>query len=95
MKPKKFSALLIEARKALELSADTMAFILEMEAEMYKRYERGQFDGTWSVRKDRILEKIDSIDLEIEKKILFLKRVLRNYRSPNGAPQHKKQVARN
>lgn len=79
MNRKKFSSLLFEARTALDLSPEEMAFILSMPDQVYKRYERGQFDDTYSIRKDRLQNKLGSFDIEIEKKILMLKTTLRKF----------------
>lgn len=79
MKSKPISLRLKEAEEALGASTDTLAFILDMSLDMCQRYKRKQFDNTWSIKQERIIEKLNSIDLEIEKKILLLKRVLRTY----------------
>lgn len=83
MNRKKFSSILFEARTALELSPEEMAFILSMPDQVYKRYERGQFDDTYSIRKDRLQNKLGSLDIEIEKKILMLKAALRKFQQNN------------
>lgn len=91
MNRKKFSSILYEARSDLELSPEEMAFILSMPDQVYKRYERGQFDDTYSVRKERLLNKLGSLDIEIEKKILMLKAALRKFQLKNlsnGTQKH-------
>lgn len=76
---KKFSARLFEMEKLLEISPDTLAFILGIKYEMFRRYHNGEWDGTYSIRKDRMVEQLKNIDIEIENKILILKKALRKF----------------
>lgn len=74
---KKFSQRLIETEQQLGISPEALAFILGIKYEMFRRYRAGAFDSTHSVRKDRFADKLNNLDMEIENKILLLKRALR------------------
>lgn len=62
---------------------------------MYKRYERGDWDKTYSIRKQRLLNKINSLDIEIEKKILMLKATLRKFGHYNSVKKSGKTFRSN
>lgn len=77
MRTKKFSNTLIEARVRVGFSPEEMAFVLSKTEQMYKLYERGDFDKAEETRqKEDIDIKIATLDIEIEKKILILKTAL-------------------
>lgn len=75
MRPKKFSNILIEARQELQLSSEVMSFILGMSEQMYQKYERGDWDKTYSVKKDRIIHKLDTLEIQVQQRILELESV--------------------
>lgn len=77
MRPKKFSYHLIEVRTALGLSQEEMAFVLDIKEQMYKLWEKGDFDDAEETRyKSKVNFKLATLELEIEKKILILKTAL-------------------
>lgn len=81
---KTFSARLIEMEEALGISPETLAFILGIKYEMFRRYHSGEFDHTYSIRKDRFGAQLENMDIEIEDKINLLKRALRNFHKNYG-----------
>lgn len=79
MKTKKLSERLIETERRLGVSPDALAFVMGIKYEMYRRYHNGEWDDTYSVRKDKFGDQLDNIDIEIENKIILLIRALRNF----------------
>lgn len=61
MKEKKFSVILNEARRQLKLSHIAMAEKLGISERMYKDYEKGRFDETYSVRKEKYLDMVNEL----------------------------------
>lgn len=80
-KTKKLSERLIETEERLDVSPDTLAFVMGIKYEMYRRYHNKEWDDTYSKRKDRFNEQLDNIDIEIERAILRLRKALRNLQS--------------
>lgn len=77
MRTKKFSNTLIEARTVLDFSPEEMAFVLSKKEQIYKLYEKGDFDDVEDSRQKQEIEiMLAALDLEIEKKILVLRAAL-------------------
>lgn len=77
MRTKKFSYHLIEVRTVLGLSVEEMAFVLDIKEQMYKLWEKGDFDSAEETRyKSNVNFKLATLDIEIEKKILLLRTAL-------------------
>lgn len=77
MRTKKFSYHLIEVRTVLGLSVEEMAFVLDIKEQMYKLWEKGDFDNAEETRyKSNVNFKLATLDIEIEKKILLLRTAL-------------------
>lgn len=95
MRTKKFSNILIEARAELNLSTETMAFIVGISEQMYQKYERGDWDKTYSVKKDRIIHKLDTLEIQVQQRILELESVRLKLQSKsvkkNVTPHHSKE----
>lgn len=83
MRTKLFSNLLIETRERLEFSKDEMAFVLEVNEEMYGRYEAGVWDKSKGHGVEKIKYKIDNLDLQIKKKLVLLEIALRKQQTHN------------
>lgn len=58
---KRFSALLKGKRTELELTQDQMAPLLGMKLRMYQLYERGDYDGKSSIRREKYLRKLATL----------------------------------
>jgi hypothetical protein len=62
-----------EVKKVLGMDTAEMAFVLKEDLQVYKMYERGKFNGTYSVKQDRLRAKLILITDLLEERILQLR----------------------
>src|SRR5690349_17741923 len=84
----KISEEINEVKKAVKLNAVEMAFVLKEDLQLYKMYERGRFNKTYSIRQDHLRAKLVLFVELIEDRITELREAkmrLLTYKK-NGAP---------
>lgn len=80
-KQKTISERLIEVREFAGLSTEEMAFLLSMKEQIYKDYERGAFDESYSIRHDRIIATLVYLDDEFAEKIELLQKARQQFKN--------------
>src|SRR5689334_6139824 len=82
----KISEELKELREVMKLKQEEMAFLLDMDAQTYKLYEREKFDHTYSPKREKLLVRLILLHYEFParmKKLKDAKRLLMQFRK-NG-----------
>jgi len=94
----KISKELLRIQEILDLPPDGMAFLLDMDAQMYRYYTRGRWDDTYSIRKEYLRTKLHNINELIEIRLHRLQRAQRRWNerknTNNFHPSKKKSKAK-